>query len=114
MAGVIGLTHAGQYLDDVLFKNNPPYKLKIYKFINNFTSRCKNLHKCLDLNDKKFILETCVRKEYFKMVDNNFKEIVTDLEYRLLTNYVYTLTRDDFNPSTKTQKSLSNKKSALP
>lgn len=110
MAGNIGLTDAGQLLDRILTETNPSYKHDLIIFIHYFTERIKRLRLMLDQNnnmsDKDLIL-TLLRNEYMMRLDKNFKEIINDKYiYSLTKNYIHTLTKMNFIPSTKTQIAL--------
>lgn len=115
MAGNIGLTAAGQYLDEHLTKTNPPYRGKLQQFIKSFTITVKRLHKVVEhcSVDDKYLVLGLLRKKYFAEFDTNFKAIVDDLVYSLSRNYIYTLTRPGFTPTTKTQLDLMRKKKLL-
>jgi hypothetical protein len=112
MAGEIGLTKAGQYLDKILTENNPPYKGRLTKFINNFTCRLKRVRpviiQCDNMDDKSLILNL-LRETYMKRFDNEFKQIVDELTYILTRKYIHALTRINFTPTTKTQTDLIRK-----
>jgi hypothetical protein len=116
MAGNIGLTAAGQYLDDVLTKTNPSYRRSLTMFINNFTATMKRLRKAVDictaLNDKVLLLHG-VRKEYVSRFDKKFKSIVDNLVYRLTLSYIYALTTPGFTPTTTTQLALIRKQNQV-
>ena len=116
MAGEIGLTNAGQYLDDILTKNNPPYKNRLVKFITNFTATLKRTRpailQCDNMNDKHLILKL-LKDNYTTQFDETFKEIVDKRVYTLTRNYIHALTRVDFIPTTKTQINLINRQLQL-
>ena len=113
MAGEIGLTNAGQYLDEILTKNKPTYKVRLVKFIHAFTITLKRvrpvINQCSNMNDKYLILNL-LKNEYMTRFDNQFKEIVDELTYNLTHNYIYALTRPNFTPTTITQLDLIRKK----
>jgi hypothetical protein len=107
MAGNIGLTGAGQYLDRILTETNPSYKASLNIFITDFTKRLKRLRRMLDQNDNmsdKQLILTLLRNEYMMRLDKGFKENITDkFIYSLIQNYIHTLTKINFIPTTKTQ-----------
>ncbi len=112
MAGNIGLTPAGQYLDDILTETNPPYRRSLTMFITAFTIRVKRLRKAINVSalyDDKLLLLQCVRKEYVERLDKKFKPIIDDLVYRLARNYIYALCTPGFTPTTTTQLALLRK-----
>ena len=112
MAGEIGLTKAGQYLDDILTKNNPTYKSRLVKFILGFNTTLKRvrpiINQCNNMNDKHLILNL-LKNEYMMRFDDEFKEIVDELTYILTRKYIRALTRPNFIPTTTTQLDLIRK-----
>ena len=116
MAGNIGLTAAGQYLDDILTRENPPYRRKLTMFITGFTITVKRLHKVIEhcsVEDDKYLVLCLIRKKYVDEFDRKFKAIVNDRTYTLSRNYIYALTTPGFTPTTKTQLDLMRKKKLL-
>lgn len=111
MAGAIGLTQAGQYLDLLLEEDNPPYKYKILGFITKLTSRCHRFRRQLKLFEYRSDAEmvfTYLRKEYLGMLKKNYRDI-DEQYYSLMRNYIITLTQLDFQPTSKTQIALKNR-----
>ncbi len=101
MAGTIGLTPAGHYLDDLLTKNNPIYKGKLCKFIKNFTiksHRIRNLLQSVENKDDAYMLLNYMKLDYYNHFDIKFKNIVNELEYVLVRKYIKALTRLNFKP----------------
>ncbi len=111
MAGVIGLTRAGQYLDLLLFENNPIYKSNIITFINRFTTVCNRIQcqlKQFDNKDDVMRILSYIRHDYNMRLRREFEGKIEDKYYSLLRNYINTLTKYDFSPMTKTQIALRN------
>jgi hypothetical protein len=110
MSGTIGLTKAGVILDKILTEENPPYKVKVYRFIYTFTNRCHTIRKELT-NDsvRSYVLEV-VRQDHLQRINSLLKDIISYKVYTHLCNYVHTLTKENFIPNTRTQESLMRKK----
>jgi hypothetical protein len=112
MAGVIGLTTAGQHLDMYLTKYKPSYTAKLYKFITKFSIRVNKYHtilsNCGTYDDKAYIF-SIIRKEYTERLNIEFKNEMDKYPYSLARNYINTLTKAGFVPSTKTQEALLRK-----
>ena len=109
MAGAIGLTQAGQAIDVILTKDNPPYKARLNRFITKLTLKCKKIHNSIaNFSDKQFLLEL-VKAHYYARLDKKFKDIISPTLYTNTQSYINALTRINFVPNTKTQKSLQRK-----
>ncbi len=111
MSGIIGLTAAGQQLDIYLTKHTPSYSRKLYKFIVKFTKIVKNYRSSLsNREDMQYIL-ILIRNDYLNRLNTLFKNSIEEYPYSLAYNYIYTITKPDFIPTTKTQQSILRKKS---
>lgn len=109
--GCIGLTQAGSYLDLHLTKTNPPYKHNIIKLTISLNKTIRISQRFLlemPQNNGQYILNL-IREDYLKKLNNlKEKKNIDELSFSLMRNYIYTLTKIDFIPSTKTQKRLNN------
>ncbi len=111
MSGTIGLTPAGQALDVYLTHTNTTYKNELYKFIKNFTTRMHHVRKLLlasTQSDKEYLLSV-IRKDYLEQLIVRFKNDMEHYPYTLAHNYITTLTKPTFIPTTKTQQSILRK-----
>lgn len=109
MAGAIGLTQAGQAIDAILTKENPDYKSHLTRFITKLTLKCKKIHSSIsNFSDKQFLLEL-VKVHYYSRLDKKFKDVISPTLYTNTQSYINALTRINFIPNTKTQKSLQRK-----
>jgi len=104
--GVIGLTPAGQTIDAILAKENPPYRMRLIKFITKFTTKSRALRQSIDgCADKQLILNL-LKEHYYRRLDKELKPLITTSLYTNTQSYINALTRIDFVPNTKTQQSL--------
>ncbi len=102
--GTVGLTYAGQLLDEYLTIRRPHSAHKITRFIHKFTSRIKRI-RALTQNDSSeldYLLEL-IRNDYIKKAKIAFRNILNRYVFSLLINYIKTLTKKDFVACTKTQ-----------
>ncbi len=109
MSGTIGLTSSAKYLDDILLKNNPPYRCKLLNFINSVTNKSRNIRNMAKASNNEYdahMLLNYVKDECLTRLDNKFKNIISDLEYKLSVNIITTVFKLDFTPNTKTQLAL--------
>jgi len=108
MSGLIGLTRSGQALDSYMDKVKMDKKLrkKIVKFITNKSRVLRQIHDNdeLDDGDKQTLLHD-LRQSYKTELEQRFSDI-DEYPKSLMRNYVVTLTKLDFTPSTKTQQNL--------
>lgn len=105
--GTVGLTYAGQLLDEYLTIRRPHYAHKITRFIHKFTSRIKRI-RTLTQNDNReldYLLEI-IRNDYIKKAKIAFRNILNRYVFSLLINYIKTLTKKEFIPHTITQRNL--------
>ena len=111
MSGLIGLTRSGQALDSYMDKVNMDDKLKkkIVKFITNKSRILRQIHDNSEMNDSdKQTLLHDLRLSYKKELEDRFRDI-DEYPLSLMRNYIVTLTKLDFTPSTKTQQNLIQK-----
>ncbi len=159
MAGIIGLTPAGQAIDKYVFEHtvrirekasakkaaavvvHPPTEADavadvaadkapvvagnvqppastpaphvnsirgVVKFIQNFTVKITGIRHSLrkDKNPHIEFIMDCVQRSYNDMLKTTFEGKIDDYLYSLLRNYINTLTKPDFMPTTKTQRGL--------
>jgi flagellar motor switch protein FliG len=105
MTGTIGLTRSGQLLDEHIDTFTKNQKRTIVKFISNFSIFIDHIwYSNLEYENKSQIFQI-VRKNYKEQVNVRFEKF-DEYTKSLLFNYIHTLTRMDFEPSTKTQQSL--------
>lgn len=107
MSGTIGLTNAGKYLDICLQDLDPKSSRKIIKFIDKITRVSNSIHQNIEDESKIFILKI-MRNHFLDEHANRFKSVDEKI-YSLMTNYIKTVTKHDFIPSTKTQLDLLQK-----
>ncbi len=109
--GTIGLTNAGKILDWHIAKNyDKKTAKKIISFINKFTLSARIIHENINGESKQEIL-LIIRKHYNEKMTEKFKKIVDPFCFSLMQNYVATITKGNFSPTTKTQVSLARNNS---
>jgi len=106
MTGVIGLTANGQLLDRYLTEKPSP---RIVKLIHKITHKTSAVRKTTLQNENKQFILSLIRDHYLHRLNNEFKNIEMK-PYSLIQKYIYEITKHNFVPSTKTQKSIINKK----
>ena len=110
MSGVIGLTTAGQAIDVILSRDNPSFKRKLIRFLMKFSLKSRKLQSCLtSYDDKQFILNL-LKEHYYKRLDTELKDKLTQSLFTHVQSYINALTRVNFVPNTKTQQSLMRKR----
>ncbi len=105
MSGIIGLTPAGQTLDRYLLEKKPTYTKRVICFISQVTSLTKEVHRSNMSKRYKQTILKMIRNEYSHKHQTEFQDIDA-FPFNLMRNYICTLTKVDFVPSTKTQASL--------
>jgi hypothetical protein len=102
--GTVGLTPAGQLIDEYLSNHNPYYTHKLLRFIHTFTCRMKRI-RALTENDSSELdyLLQLIKNDYIKKAKMSFRYLMNRYVYSLLINYIKTLTKKDFKPNTYTQ-----------
>ena len=110
MSGIIGLTTAGQTIDNILTLEKPTYSRRLIKFITKFTLKCRTVRASLTMCADKQLIFNLLKEHYFKRLELELKDKITKTLYTNTQSYIHALTRVDFVPSTKTQKSLLIKK----
>lgn len=111
--GNIGLTAAGQRLDYYLTVHKPAYRTQLQRFIRNLTCRIRTIHALINTDnqprqDTQFVLKT-LREHYLNQAKDRFQPQMETYPFSLLRNYITTITKVNFKPSTKTQISIINK-----
>jgi hypothetical protein len=104
MSGAIGLTPAGMKLDCFLYEMDPAYKGKVYRFITKFTDRIHILRTAvasMEYKDQEYFLKLC-RNDYHRKAEEKLCDI-DEYPRSLIRNYIHTLSKVDFKPSTRTQ-----------
>jgi hypothetical protein len=110
MSGTLGLTVAGQQLDESIHGlADKMLRRRLIKFANKATTMVKQVHNTADwTQDSKESMLTILRDFYLKEICDRFPRI-DDQAFYALRNYIKSIATPEFTPETRTQLAIQDR-----